>query len=263
MPNVRSITFAVAINDREVFKNNFLASPILRESSNHEVLAQEGFSSAARAYNDAIDKSSNDLIVFVHQDIFLPEAWLRQLTLALDWLQSADPRWGVLGPYGKTVDGRGWGHVYSSGRGIIGETLPRPVPIQTLDEIVLILRKSSGLRFDEHLPHFHLYGADICLAAAAKGMRSYAVSAYCIHNTQQNLVLPKEFYECYRELKRIWMDHLPIQTTCIRISRSDFPMYLRRAQEGYLRYIRRKQVGAYRLDNIQSLCKQLETTPAP
>jgi hypothetical protein len=263
MSSVSSITFAVAVNDREVLKNNFLASPILGGRGNHEVLAQEGFSSAAKAYNDAIDRSNNDLIVFVHQDIFLPESWLRQVTLALDWLQRADLRWGVLGPYGKTVDGRGWGHVYSSGRGVIGEPLERPVPIQTLDEIVLVLRKSSGLRFDERIPHYHLYGADICLSAARRGMTGYAISAFCIHNTQQNLVLPREFYECYRELKRIWIDHLPIQTTCIRISRSDLPMYMRRAQESYLRYIRRKQVGAYRLDSIKSLCKQLETTPAP
>jgi Glycosyltransferase like family len=261
MFSIGSITFAVAVNNRAVFKTNFLASPCLRGVHDHEVLAQEGFISAAKAYNDAIDRSTNDLIVFVHQDIFLPETWLQQLNLALDWLRCSDPRWGVAGSYGKTVDGSGWGHVYSSGRGIIGKPLEQPVPVQTLDEIVLILRKSSGLRFDERIPHYHLYGSDICLSAAKRGMTSYAISAFCIHNTQQNLVLPKEFYECYRELKRIWMDQLPIQTTCIRVSRSDLPMYLRRVQESYLRHIRRKQIGAYRLDSIQTLCEHLESTP--
>lgn len=261
MSSTGSITFAVAVNNRAVFRNNFLASSCLRRPHNHEILAQEGFTSAARAYNDAIDRSANDLIVFVHQDIFLPGRWLQQLTLALDWLRNSDPRWGVAGSYGKTVDGRGWGHVYSSGRGVIGKPLERPVPVQTLDEIVLILRKSSGLRFDERIPHYHFYGADICLSAAKGGMTSYAISAFCIHNTQQNLVLPKEFYECYRELKRIWRDCLPIQTTCIRVSKSDLPMYLRRVQERYLRHIRRKQIGAYRLDSIQSLCEHLEAAP--
>lgn len=249
MSSVSSITFAVAVNNREVLKNNFLASPILRGPGNHEVLAQEGFSSAAKAYNDAIDRSNNDLIVFVHQDVFLPESWLRQVTLALDWLQRADLRWGVVGPYGKTADGRGWGHVYSSGRGVIGEPVERPAPIQTLDEIVLILRKSSGLRFDEHLPHFHLYGADICLAAAKKGMRSYAISAYCIHNTQQNLVLPKEFYECCAHFKRTWKDSLPIQTTCIKLTRFNLPLFRRRIQEAGLR-LRGKELGAVRSKKV-------------
>ena len=68
--------------------------------------------------------------------------------------------------------------------------------VQTLDEIVLILKKSSGLRFDDSLPHFHFYGTDICLRAAQRGMRSYAISAFCVHNTHQTLVLPEEFYEC-------------------------------------------------------------------
>ncbi len=238
-------------------------SPCLRGPHKYEILSQEGYTSAAKAYNDAIGKSNNDLIVFAHQDIFFPETWLPQLTRALDWLQTADPGWGVLGSYGKTIDGRGWGHVYSSGRGIIGAPLEHPVPIQTLDEIVLILRKSSGLRFAERIPHYHLYGADICLAAARQGMTSYAISAFCIHNTQQNLVLPKEFYVCYRALRRIWKEQLPIQTTCIRISKSSLPMYVRKAQESYLRYIRRKQVGAYRQDSIQSLREQLEATSSP
>jgi Glycosyltransferase like family len=261
MSSTSSITFAVAVNSRELFEHNFLSSPCLRRPHKHEVLAQQGFTSAAKAYNDAIDKSHNDLIVFAHQDIFLPEAWLPQVICALDWLRLADPKWGVLGSYGKTVDGRGWGRVYSSGRGVIGESLEHPVPIQTLDEIVLILRRSSGLRFDERMPHYHLYGADICLSAAKQGMTSYAISAFCIHNTQQNLVLPREFYECYRQLKRIWKESLPIQTTCIRVSKSDLPMYVRKAQESYLRYIRRKEVGAFRQESIQSLCDQLEARP--
>ena len=251
-----NITFAVAVNNHEIFKNNFLASPCLREPHQHQILVQEGFKSATRAYNDAIEKSSNDLIIFCHQDILLPENWILLLDRALSDLQTADPNWGVLGPYGKTQDGRGWGHVYSSGRNVIGEPFQRPIPVQTLDEIVLILRKSSGLRFDEHLPHFHFYGADICLRAAKAGMKSYAISAFCIHNTQQPLVLRGEFYDCCKHIKRVWKDYLPIQTTCIRITRFNFPLYSRRLREAYLRHIRRKEVGGARVQNVQRLFEE-------
>jgi hypothetical protein len=142
---------------------------------------------------------------------------------------------------------------------VLGGPFERPAPVQTLDEIVLILRKSSGLRFDERLPHFHLYGASICLAAAKTGMKSYAISAFCIHNAQQNFILPKEFYACYSQFKRIWKEYLPVQTTCIRITRYDLPLYKRKLQEAYLRYIVPGRVGARRLNNVQPLLERFET----
>jgi hypothetical protein len=255
------LTFAVAVNDKELFETNLRASPCFRTLRNYQLLAQENYSSAAKAYNDAIDKSVNDLIIFTHQDMIFPESWLPQLENALEYLGAHDPNWGVLGVYGKAWDGTGRGHVYSSGRGIIGEQFEIPAPIQTLDEIVLIVRKSSGLRFDDQLPHFHLYGSEICLTAAKKGLKSYAVSAFCVHNAQQKLVLPKEFYECYRYLRRAWKAELPIETTCITITRSNIPLYLRRLRETYQQLIGRDEITATREKEVQHLLQKLASTP--
>ena len=102
----------------------------------------------------------------------------------------------------KSLDDRGRGHVFSSGL-MLGASFDRPAAVQTLDEIVLIIRKSTQLRFDERLPHFHFYGAEICMAAAKAGRTNYAISAFSVHNSQMNLVLPKEFYESYRVFKKI------------------------------------------------------------
>jgi hypothetical protein len=253
------VTFVIAVNDRGLLERNFLMSPCLRDLDSHEIIIQENFTSAASAYNDAIDRAANDLIIFCHQDILLPKAWLTQLQAALDYLGVLDPHWGVLGSYGKTQDGRGWGYVYSSGRDVIGEPLQEPVAVQTLDEIVLILRKSSGLRFDQSLPHFHFYGADICLRAAKRGMKSYAISTFCIHNTHQTLVLPREFYECCRHIKQVWKEYLPIQTTCIRVTRLNCQVYSRQLRECYLRYIRRKEYGGTRVHDTLSLLEQFAT----
>ena len=120
------ITFVVAVNNREVFEQNFLASPCLRGPHGHEIIVQERFASATKAYNDALSRSSNDLIVFCHQDMYLPEGWLNDLRRELNYLASSDPNWGVLGCAGITVDSQPWRYLYSSGLGIIGAPMERP-----------------------------------------------------------------------------------------------------------------------------------------
>jgi hypothetical protein len=55
----RPITFAVAVNNRGIFENNFLASPCLREHPHYQILVEENFDSAAKAFNDAINRSVN------------------------------------------------------------------------------------------------------------------------------------------------------------------------------------------------------------
>jgi hypothetical protein len=257
MSKQRRFTFVVAVNNRGVLESNLLSSSCLRDSHVREILTQEGFASASKAYNDGIDRSRNEFIVFVHQDIILPKKWLDQIESSLDYLEHEDPNWGVLGCYGETRDQGARGHVYSSGLGIIGEPFGHPVAIQSLDEIVLILRKSSGLRFDDNLPHFHLYGTDICLRAELSGRKSYAIPAFCTHNTNQNFVLPKEFYECYRYIKRAWKSHLPIQTSCIRITKLNLPMYKRRMREIYHRSLRQENSGGMRARDVRRLVEEV------
>ncbi|MDQ2844693.1 MAG: glycosyltransferase family protein [Acidobacteriota bacterium] len=231
-PLTQPITFAVATHGSgEILKSNFLNSPALKDNGRHEILIQKDFASASAAYNDAICRSSHDLIAFVHQDVILPRNWLLEVNSALDCLQIFDPKWGVVGCYGRNADGQGCGHVYAANQGLIGGSFARPARVQTLDEIVLIIRKSSGLAFDIRLPHFHMYGADLCLMAAKQAMASYAISAFCIHNTNQYLVFPREFYECCAYIKRKWRSILPILTPCITITAHGLPLYKRRLRE--------------------------------
>lgn len=256
----RRLTFVVAVNNRDVLKNNLLASPCLRKPYRHQLLIQEGFSSAAKAYNNAIDRSQNDLMVFLHQDIILPQQWLNQLDDSLQYLEEKDPAWGILGAYGETQSQGGRGYVYQSGPGIIGAPFEHPAPVQTLDEIVLILRKSSKLRFDENLPHFHLYGTDICLRAAQSGRTNYAIPAFCIHNSSQGFILPKEFYECYWRVRRAWSSQLPIQASCIRITRLNLAMYKRRLYEIYFRYTHPQQSKGSRVQDVGQLVLEADMT---
>jgi len=255
MPATDQVTFVVATNSRAVLEGNLLASPCLSQPHRHTVLVQEHFASAAKAYNDAIDKSPNDLLIFCHQDMYLPPEWLSDVQRALDFLDHHDPAWGVLGCAGITQDRQLWGRVYSSGLGVIGQEPGNPVPVQTLDEIVLIFRKSSGLRFDDSLPHFHFYGTDICLRAADSSRANYAIAAFCIHNTHQILALPKEFYECCAHVRRNWKHRLPIQTTCIRLTRFNLEVMKSRLRDLY-RHARRR-AGSKREKDIRRVIQEL------
>jgi hypothetical protein len=91
-------------------------------------------------------------------------------------------------------------------------------------------------------------------------MRSYAISAFCIHNAQQNFLLPKAFYESYAIMKRVWKDALPIRTTCIRVTRFNREAYVRRLHEVYMRYIRKREVGAIRAKDGRQLLNEIELT---
>lgn len=222
-----SVTFVVAVNDRRVLDNTFLVSPIFNNCNMLEIIIKEGYSSASTAYNEGLDEATSDLIVFAHQDIFFPEKWLDELFHALFKIEVSSRRWGVVGCFGVTSENNRYGHLFSTGLDkVLGGTIAQPMPVQTLDEIVLVMRKSAGLRFDEDLPHFHFYGADICMLAKRAGMVNYAIDAFCIHNSNQVRRFPKEFYQCYHYVKNKYKPFLPIQTSCIRITRHNGQCYL-------------------------------------
>lgn len=235
-------TFIAAINSRKILVENLLRSPELGPDSAHQLLTKKGYVSASLAYNAAIPEADNDLLIFIHQDVYLPAGWCDDVSRWIQELDNADTPWGVLGCFG-TGRGKagGLGRVYSNGWGLQGAEIFRPEPVETLDEIVLITRRSFGLRFDSSLPHFHMYGVDLCLLARDRGRRVYAIPAFCVHNTNQLLSLPDEFYECYWYIKKKWRRYLPVRTSCIEISRFDLDL-----RERKLRHLVDRLLGSPR-----------------
>jgi hypothetical protein len=247
------LTLAVSANNKQVLQQNLLASPSVQHSQIDQLLVQENFASAAEAYNDALDKSRNDVVIFAHQDVYFPDSFVSDLESSLNYLEAHDRNWGVLGCFGVSADRMRYGRVYSAGLGVIGTAIQNPTPIRTLDEIVLIVRKSSGLRFDTSLPGFHFYGSDICLRASTRGMKNYAIPVFCVHNTQLNPTLPADFYVCYKHFKRIWRDSLPVHTSCITVSKLDISARILRLREAYISYIRRTPAETTRLSDPRSV----------
>ncbi len=225
---MKSITFTIAVNDEQVCRANALASPVFHNGHPHEIMIRRNFASASLAYNNAMDQAHNDLMVFMHQDVYLPEHWDKKLLNVVNSLEAAGRRWGVLGCFGISLQGEPAGHIFSNGLRLeLGGPAPI-VPVQSLDEVVLVLRKSSGLRFDAKLPYFYFYGTDICLEAKRNGMENYAMSNFCVHNSIPIRRLPAIFWQSAEYLRVKWRHELPVKTCCVTLSPSRGQMWMTR-----------------------------------
>ncbi len=242
-PNVElePITFVVAVNDWPELEENLLASSVARSSKHQWVLINNTdnrfYDSISRLYHDAWDEIENDLVFFMHQDLYLPHGWEERVAIALNELEEKDPNWGVIGGVGaiKALENEGQSKILKGhwcdphGYHRMG---PLPHEVESLDEQWLGLRRSSGLRFDANLPGFHCYGIDISLTAREAGLKSYAIDAFVWHKFRDSrgwLIGGKEdskkivgrwtdqwmadFNPSAEYVEGKWQKYLPFQTT--------------------------------------------------
>jgi len=211
----------VATNCKETLESNLCSSPGL--NSNARMLPQTGFESASIAYNTGLKCAESNFVIFAHQDVYFPPGWFDKLRRKLAALESRHPNWAVVGTYGVSTNGERCGHVYTNGLGKkLGSAFEAPVSAQSIDELLIILKRSSGLSFDENLPGFHLYGTDICQAAIEQGLGAYITDLFCIHNSRSIAYLGPDFWQSCAYIRSKWKDRLPIVTPCTVIKRSDF-----------------------------------------
>ncbi len=174
--------------------------------------------SAAIAYNRGLAQTGAEIVIFAHHDVFLPKGWLALLEARLAALP---PDWAVMGAFGIGRDGAHLGPVWSSSLGqIVGRVPLAPAPVQSLDELLIVLDTRAGLRFDAALPGWHMYGTDIVQTALAAGRGAYAGALPCIHNDQSHTALGADFDAAYRFIRAKWASCLPIRTPITKISRS-------------------------------------------
>jgi len=229
----------VASNSDDVLRNNLLGSDEVNTAK--EILIERDEASAAYAYNSGIDKTTGNIMVFAHQDVFLPPEWSKKMLLAVAELTAYDPNWGAAGLYGITETGEGAGFVYSTGlMRFVGEAFHAPIRVRSIDEMVIIMRRSSGLKFDENLPGFHLYGTDICMEAESLGMQNYVLPCFALHNSVGIMYLPWSFWKAYFFLRNKWKMRLPIITPCTTITYGSMPI-LRHFAEVLLAAVRKKK----------------------
>lgn len=235
-------TLIAAVNNDAVLNSCLLNSPDAATAT--DVLLQRGFASAATAYNAGLAQAQTDVVVLAHQDVYFPEGWIGALEKAVTQLEATDPHWAVLGVWGIPRAAEPVGHLYCAGlQRTLGDPFAAPVPVQSLDELVLIVRKSSGVRFDERLGGYHFYGTDICLEANRRGLQAYAISAFCLHNTNGYDWLPLAFWRAYWFMRKKWRAELPITTSCTTISFWGWPMIRWNVVRGINLLLRRHRPG--------------------
>ena len=125
-----------------------------------------------------------------------------------------------------TEDRKGAGHVWSTSlHRELGAAFERPIPVVCLDKLIIVVKRRTGLRFDENLPSFHLYGADIVLSAQDRGLNAYAIDAPVIHNSRPVTGLDAGFVAAYRHMQNKWRSALPVSTTVVPVTSLGYPLF--------------------------------------
>jgi hypothetical protein len=243
------------LGDDTVLRRTLLRSPAIDKRC--QVIVKRGYCDVTKAYNAAMAEATNEIVVIAHHDVYLPASWPARLRRALDSLSLGDPRWGVLGVAGITSQGEFQGHVHSTGlKRTLGGPFETPVEAQSFDELLLIIRRSSELKFDERLPSIHFYGTDICLQARALKLKSYLIPAFCIHNSNGVKYLSRAFWQNYFYMRRKWWNDLPVVTCCATITRDALPIAKQLALTARDRLMARREVGT-RTEDPQLLYHEL------
>lgn len=215
---VPTIVFVCASNNPQILNSNLMRSPAIA-SGEYPLVVVENAPSAAQAYNTGLDRSAADIVVFLHHDVYLPLGWETLLRQRIAEVESIDPDWALLGAFGIAMDSRGYGPVWSSSINFIAGLMPlSPVPVQSFDELLIVMRRGAGLRFDEEMGGWHMYGTDIVCQARAKGLGAYSVALPLIHNDGYKETLDGNFEAAFRRMARKWRDMLPIKTPVVSIT---------------------------------------------
>jgi len=220
-------TVACASNSDTILNANLARSPLF--AAGIPLHLERDAPSAAIAYNRALDATTAPVVVFAHHDVYLPQGWETVLAERLAEVAAHDPDWALFGAFGVGLDASHIGPVWSSSIGqIVGRVPMGPTRVQSFDELLIVLRRASDLRFDDNAPGWHMYGTDIVTTARARGLHAYAGALPTIHNDRYHEALQSDFVECYTYMRRKWQTMLPLRTPIIKISRSGLHLYRNR-----------------------------------
>lgn len=219
------LAIAAAINDRGVLAQCLASSPDVVAGA-VKLRTYEGYASASIAYNEAIAECDAEILIFAHQDVYLPKGYIRNVEAKLRELDAVAPDWAVAGVVGLAGGRVMYGRAWSTGLGLtVGGDSKLPAKVETLDEMIIILRIDSGLQFDEKLPGFHLYAADIIEIANSAGRSTWVIDAPAIHHSRPVLNLGGSYTQAWRYMRRKWWDRLPIMNLVAPLTRSRLTLW--------------------------------------
>ena len=219
-----SFSVIAAVNDEILLGANLAASPCIADGR-VELIVEREHPSASIAYNAGMHKATGSVLVFAHQDVYLPFDWDQRLLSTVKQLDEQGIRWGVLGAFGVAMPLRLVGTSWSSGLAReVGVRVTAPQKVISIDEMVIVVNRAEGLRFDDALPGYHLYGTDIVRTALRRGLGAFVFDGPVVHNSQPVRWLDKHFHKAYRYMKQKWADELPLHTCVVDVTRTGWPL---------------------------------------
>jgi len=211
------------VNDDASLAHNLETSDLLTRQG-VPLHIERGAASASIGYNAGLDATTAGIVVLAHQDVYFPPGWHVHLARAIADVERIDPDWAVLAPFGMCAETDAHiGDVWSTGISRrVGERVSAPRAVQSVDELVIVLRRASGLRFDPALPRYHLYGTDLVQMAWAAGKGAYVAAMPVVHNDDFKAALGADFTESYAFVRRKWRAMLPLRTPVLWVTKRGF-----------------------------------------
>lgn len=208
------ISFVTCINNMTQYINYVVNSLFKNNTTkNYEIIPILNFDnpySAARALNLGIEKARGDIVVLCHQDVIFYENWINMLFDRIGEIESTyTKKWGIIGTAGITTRDDTFGVVHSIKGTIQWQSTKRTRvgEVQTVDEHCMILKKSTGLRFDPNtFDGFHFYGPDICLLSLSRGYKNFGILCPLVHDSNSGSLASgrNEFMRLLHALAKKW-----------------------------------------------------------
>ena len=214
-----------AVDNLEVLDGCLNRSPDIADGSLPLVVVT-GARSMPCAYNSGLAQTQAKICLLAHQDVYFPKGWLDRAVDVLNALTQSHPDWMVAGPYGVSPAGLHVGRVWDvTMKCELGGPGFAPTQVGSFDELLMILRRPDGFRFDEELPHFHLYGTDLVQTAISMGRTAWAVELPVVHKNRPIVSLGGGYLLAYRFARRKWRARLPIYTSVCALTYNPFPLW--------------------------------------
>jgi len=222
------VSFVTCVNNLTQYRNYIIGSLFKNNTTkNYELIPVLNFGnpySAAQALNIGISKARSNIVVLCHQDVIFYEDWVEMLFSRIKEVEQLSPKWGVLGTAGITKRDDTVGVVHSIKGSIQWQSNRRAkvYEVQTVDEHCMIIRRNSGLKFDEKTFNgFHFYGPDLCLNALNSGLRNFGILCPLVHDSSSGSLASgkSEFMRLLYALAKKWrgkFDFIRTPTSIIR-----------------------------------------------
>ena len=168
------------------------------------------YPTAGAALNYGVSQAKNDVVAFVHQDVFLHS--LVALKEAAGHM-SADG-FGLLGAVGVSAEGRTVGRIRDRVV-LLGEAVARTTDVDSLDEVLFMAPRSQLLRdplTESPDMAWHAYAVEYGLRVRKRGLRTGVADIPLTHNSLSTNL--DRLDVAHRAIAARYTDMLPVRTTC-------------------------------------------------